>query len=134
MAYTAIGLTPDAGATWLLPRLIGMRRVQELALTNRRVGSEEAAQIGLVTCVVDDEQLLAEAHRRAAALAEGPTLAFAAIRRLLLSTYENGLEGQLEAEARAISGAAATPEGREGVRAFLEKRTANFRTTGHLND
>jgi 2-(1,2-epoxy-1,2-dihydrophenyl)acetyl-CoA isomerase len=126
MAYTAIGLTPDAGTTWLLPRLIGLRRTQEMTLTNRRVGSEEAAQIGLVTRVVEDEALQVEALAAATTLARGANSAFAAVRRLLLSGADGGLETHLEREARAIADAAAGGEGREGIAAFLEKRKPDF--------
>lgn len=84
MAYTGFGLTPDAGTTNLLPRLIGLRRTQELAFTNRRVSADEAAAIGLVTRVVDDSTLGDEARALAEKLANGPVEAHGAIRRLLL--------------------------------------------------
>ena len=124
LAYTAVGLTPDGGTSALLPRLIGLRRTQDLMLTNRRVAAMEAAEIGLVTRVVEDGELEAVAAETAAQLARGPTRAFATVRRLLQGHL--GLELQLELEAREISLAVERPEGREGIRAFLEKRAPAF--------
>lgn len=126
MAYTAIGLTPDGGTSILLPRLIGLRRAQELALTNRRVLSDEAASIGLISRIVEDDQLDAEAHKLAATLAKGPTRAFATVRRLLASGYETALDAQLAMEAQGISDAAANDDGMEGIAAFLAKRQPTF--------
>ena len=124
MAYTAVGLTPDGGATALLPRLIGLRRTQELLLTNRRVSASEAAEMGLVTHAVDDNDLEVAAADAVSRLIHGPTAALGAIRRLLLSELK--LEAHLELEARAIAQAVGGGEGREGVRAFLEKRAPVF--------
>lgn len=126
MAYTAIGLTPDGGTSALLPRLIGLRKTQELALTNRRVKSQEAVEIGLISRVVDANELASEARATAATLAMGAVCAFGTVRRLLLSGYEQPFEAQLELEARAIAQAAAGPEGKEGIAAFLEKRRPSF--------
>jgi 2-(1,2-epoxy-1,2-dihydrophenyl)acetyl-CoA isomerase len=124
MAYTGIGLTPDGGATAILPRLIGLRRTQELAFTNRRVSADEAAAMGLVTRVVDDDQLQDEAAKAADRLRDGPTSAYANIRALLRS--ELPLEEQMELEAQTICRAVASHEGREGIAAFLEKRRPAF--------
>ncbi len=126
LAYAGIGLSPDGGSTWLLPRLIGLRRAQELVLTNRRVPAEEAAAIGLVTRVVDDEGLAAEAQTVASKLANSATGALARARALLLASFDASLETQMEAEARAIADAARSAEGREGVAAFLAKRKPDF--------
>ncbi len=122
MAYTALGLSPDGGSTWLLPRLIGLRRAQELALTNRRVGAEEAAALGIVTRAVDDDALAGEVDAVAATLAKSATAALGRTRHLLLSSYGASLEDQMAAEARAIAAGGASPEGQEGVQAFLAKR------------
>ncbi|MDB5722738.1 MAG: enoyl-CoA hydratase [Alphaproteobacteria bacterium] len=124
MAYTAIGLTPDGGASWLLPRLVGLRRAQELVLTNRRLSADEAAEWGLITRVVDD--LAGEGARVAAQLAVGATSALGSARRLLLSSFDTSLETQMELEARSISDHARTPHGREGIAAFLAKRAPVF--------
>lgn len=126
-AYTAIGLTPDGGATWLLPRLVGLRRAQEIILTNKRVSAAEAAEIGMITKMVSDDELAAEAEAIAAKLADGPTRALGRARNLLLSGIDNGLETQLELEARGIAASGRDAEGREGVAAFLGKRKADFR-------
>ena len=126
LGYGAIGLSPDAGATWLLPRLIGLRRAQEMAMTNRRVRSEEAAAIGLVTRVVADDALAAEAHAVAAKLAQSATAAIGATRAQLFASDSASLEAQLEREARGIRDLSRSPHGREGIRAFLEKRPAAF--------
>lgn len=125
VAYTAIGVTPDLGASWLLPRLVGLRRAQELALTNRRVSAREAAEIGLITRVAEDA--LAEAELMARALAQGPTAALAGTRALLARSFTTGLEEQLELEARSIAAALRGKEGQEGAAAFLSKRQPDFR-------
>lgn len=124
-AYTAIGLVPDCGLTWWLPRVVGLRRAQEMIVSNRRVGAEEAGRIGLVTRVVDD---LAAAGRDAAAtLAASPIRAVAAVRQLLLESSAATLETHCEREARGVAAAGAGPEGQEGVAAFLGKRAPDFR-------
>lgn len=124
-AYTAIGLVPDCGLTWLLPRVVGMRRAQEMIVTNRRIGPEEAERIGLVTRIADDLQ--ADGQAAAEALATAPPAAIGASRGLLLDSFSSPFELQLEREARAIAAAGAGPEGREGIAAFLAKRTPDFR-------
>jgi 2-(1,2-epoxy-1,2-dihydrophenyl)acetyl-CoA isomerase len=126
MAYTAVGLSPDGSSTYFLPRLVGMRRAQELLITDRRLSAEEAAEWGLVTQVVDDEQLAAEAGALAQRLAAGPTRAFGAVKRLLRESFSNTLETQMELEGRGISAMAATADGREGIAAFLGKRAPTF--------
>ena len=126
-AYTRIGLSPDGGQSWLLPRLVGVRRAAELMLTNRRVGAEEAARIGLVTEAVPDDALDARVEALAAALADGPAPAQAAVRRLLLASATAPFADHLAMEADSIGRLAATPEGREGVAAFVAKRPPDFR-------
>ena len=125
-AYAGIGLSPDGGATWLLPRLIGLRRAQELVLAGRRLSAEEAAEIGLVTRLVDADTLQAEANAVAAHLAAGPTRALGRARTLLLSSLQTSLEEQLELEARAIAASGADTEAREGVAAYTAKRRPDF--------
>ena len=126
IAYTAIGFSPDGASSFVLPRLIGVRRFQELALTNRRVPAEEAARIGLITEVAADEAARPRAEELVRSLAAGPTRAFAATRRLLLSTFETSLETQLEWEARLLSEQCRTDDVAEGVRAALERRPPSF--------
>jgi 2-(1,2-epoxy-1,2-dihydrophenyl)acetyl-CoA isomerase len=125
LAYGAIGLSPDGGATWLLPRLIGLRRAQELCLRNQRVTAEQAAAMGLVTRVVEGD-LMAEAMAVAQDLARSATPALGVTRRLLLDSATASLETQLDAESRGIASLARTAEGQEGIAAFLEKRPPNF--------
>lgn len=124
--YSAIGLTPDGGASWLLPRLVGLRKAQELLLTNAQLSADEALDAGLLTQVVADEDLAAEAMRRAQALANGPTMAFARARRLLLGSYGNSLEDHLEHEANEIVKSARGADGQEGIAAFVAKRQPKF--------
>jgi len=125
-AYTALGLTPDGGMTWILPRLIGTRKAQEMLLTNRRVDAVEAERIGLVTRVVDNEALAAEGAQIAATLARAPTQALGATRSLLLQSFESSYETHLEREARAIVAAGRSAESAEGIAAFAAKRPPNF--------
>jgi 2-(1,2-epoxy-1,2-dihydrophenyl)acetyl-CoA isomerase len=126
LAYGGIGLSPDGGSTWLLPRLVGMRRAQELALTNKRVSAEEAAALGLVTRTVDDDALAGEAASVAAQLAGSATRALGRTRNLLLSSFSASLEEQMELEARAIAASGRDSEGREGVAAYIAKRKPDF--------
>ena len=130
LAYTGIGMAPDGGTTWLLPRLVGLRRAQEFCLTNRRVKAEEAAAIGLVTRVVEAGALGEEARKAAGDLARGATGALGATRRLLIESFSGTFESHMEAESRAIAAQGRTPEGREGVAAFLGKRAPNFLDAG----
>lgn len=124
-AYTGVGLTPDAGCTFLLPRAIGYKRAMELLLTNRVLDAQQALDWGLVNQVVEDERLAGTAADLAARLAAGPTGAFGAVKRLLAEA-EPGLEGQLGRESRSIAARGSTAEGREGIAAFLEKRRPQF--------
>ena len=126
-AYGAIGLTPDGGLSWLLPRLVGLRKAQDIILTNRRIKAEEAEAIGLVTRIVDDEALVDEGLRVATALADAPMAALAASRALLADSFETGLETQLDRELRSMAAAGAGRESEEGLSALLAKRPANFR-------
>ena len=127
MAYAGIGLTPDGGATWLLPRVVGLRRTQEMAFTGRRLNAAEANQCGLVTRVVDDTALAGEARATAEAIAAGPTRAFGAVRSLLAAQSGATFEAQLDAELEAIVAARGGRDAQEGVTAFLERRPPSFR-------
>ena len=127
IAYTAIGFSPDGASTYVLPRLIGVRRFQELTLTNRRIDAAEAARIGLVTEVVEDEALGARAEALVQQLAGGATGAFAATRRLLLTTFESSLETQLEWEARLLAEQCRGDDVKEGIQAALQRRRPAFK-------
>jgi 2-(1,2-epoxy-1,2-dihydrophenyl)acetyl-CoA isomerase len=121
LAYTSIGLSPDGGSTWLLPRLIGLRRAQELALTNRRVPAAEAAQIGLITRVVEPDRLAHETREIARTLADASTAALGRTRNLLLNSFATSLETQMESEARAIAECSRSPDSRAAIDRFLAK-------------
>ena len=131
IAYTAIGFSPDGASTWVLPRVIGMRRFQELALTNRRIDADEAARIGLLTEVASDDAVLARAEELVASLAQGATGAIGAVRQLLLASFDNSLETQLELESRLLSDQCRGDDVREGISAVLARRAANF--TGRVS-
>jgi 2-(1,2-epoxy-1,2-dihydrophenyl)acetyl-CoA isomerase len=124
-AYTGVGLSPDAGCTFLLPRAVGYKRAMELLLTNRVLDAKEALEWGIVNQVVEDERLAETATDLAARLAAGPTGAFGAVKRLLAEA-EPGLEAQLGRESRSIAARGSTAEGREGIAAFLEKRRPKY--------
>jgi 2-(1,2-epoxy-1,2-dihydrophenyl)acetyl-CoA isomerase len=126
VAYTAIGFSTDGGASWNLPRIVGQRKAMELALLNERLSAAKAAELGLVTRVIADDALDAEADALAKRLAAGPIGAHGAIKRLLRFSSTSPFGQQLEDEARTIAGLSAAPDGREGVLAFLDKRAPHF--------
>ena len=127
LAYTRAGLSPDGGSTYFLPRIVGVRRALELALTNRVLTAREALDWGIVTKVVPDAELQAEAQTLAKQLAAGATRAFGAAKRLLDHSFSESLETQMELEAQAIADQARTADAREGMAAFIAKRPANFK-------
>ena len=126
-AFRRIGLVPDCGSTWLLPRMIGKARSVELSLMGERLPAEKALEWGLVNRVCDDAVLMEEAMKLAHDLANGPTIALSLIRKLYWDSPENSFEDQLnlEYESQRIAGAA--EDFKEGVAAFLEKRPAKFK-------
>jgi 2-(1,2-epoxy-1,2-dihydrophenyl)acetyl-CoA isomerase len=126
LAFGRVGLVPDSGATWFLPRLVGDARAAELALLNEPVRAAEAAGIGLVSRVVSAEQLLAEARAIAAKLAAGAPKAIALTKRALGSTWDRDLDAALDYEAALQDIAGRTSDHREGMAAFLEKRPPTF--------
>ena len=127
MAYTKIGLSPDGGASYYLPRLIGLRKTQELMLTNRVLSATEAQQWGLITRVVSDGKLEEEALELATMFASGAADSNASVKQLLRQCWGNSAETQMEMEAVKIAANASSPDGREGVCAFVEKRAPRFR-------
>ena len=126
MAYTNAGLSPDGSSSYFLPRIIGLRRTQELMLTNRKLSAEEAVDWGLINRVVEADKLMDEAIKIASKLALGALKSHAAIKKLLLQTYDNSLEDQMELEGKTISDCAVSPDGREGIAAFTQKRKPEF--------
>jgi 2-(1,2-epoxy-1,2-dihydrophenyl)acetyl-CoA isomerase len=115
--------------TWMLPRLLGVRKAPEMLLTNCRVQASEAERIGLITRAVDDVALAEEGTKLASALARSATRALGATRSLLLQTFDSSFETQLEHEARAIAFASTSADSAEGIAAFLAKRPPAF--SGH---
>jgi 2-(1,2-epoxy-1,2-dihydrophenyl)acetyl-CoA isomerase len=126
MAYTGIGVCPDGGSTFFIPRLIGPRRALELMLSNRRLSSREALDWGLVNRVVPDADLATTVRAQAEGLASGPTLAYAEARALVRQSFSNTAKTQLEQEARSLAAMGATADFREGVGAFVQKRKPAF--------
>jgi len=127
VAYTKIGLTPDGSGSYFLPRLVGLKRALELTLTNRMFSAHEAAHWGIVTRVVPDAELMAQAEALAVQMAAGPTMAFGAAKRLLHSGWTEPLETQMELESRSIADMGRTSDAREGIGAFLAKRQPTYK-------
>lgn len=128
-AYTGIGFTPDAGTSWALVRAVGRTRALDLLLLNRPVSASEAVRMGLISREVATDRLADEAGAVARALAAGPTAAFGEIKRLVDAAPTVSRRQQLAREAAAITSAAVSPAGREGVAAFLAKREPDFPST-----
>jgi 2-(1,2-epoxy-1,2-dihydrophenyl)acetyl-CoA isomerase len=124
--FARIGLVPDGGGTWLLPRLCGLNRAKELVFTAEIFDAAEALRIGLVNRVVPAAELRAAAEDLARRIAAMPPQALALAKALLNRSAEVGLAAGLEAEAHAQAQAITTDDHAEGVRAFLEKRAAKF--------
>ena len=126
MAYTNAGLSPDGSSSYYLPRLIGLRRTQELMLTNCKLSADEARDWGLINEVVPANKLLDRAMKLAEGLAAGALKSHAAVKKLLLLSQHNSLEDQMELEGQTIRDCAVSPDGREGISAFTEKRKPEF--------
>jgi 2-(1,2-epoxy-1,2-dihydrophenyl)acetyl-CoA isomerase len=126
LGFTRLGLVPDGGATWLLPRLVGLARSRELALLGDRLPAEKAQTWGLIHKAVDDESVLDEALVLALRLSRGPK-ALAMTRKLFWESSSHTFEEQLKQEQAAQRAAGATQDFREGLAAFFEKRDPKFR-------
>ncbi|MBV8107497.1 MAG: 2-(1,2-epoxy-1,2-dihydrophenyl)acetyl-CoA isomerase [Hyphomicrobiales bacterium] len=127
-AFARIGLVPDAGGTWILPRLVGDARARALMLLADPIGAEEAAAWGMIYRAVDDDQLMGQAREIAERLAAGPTRAYGLMKRAFAASFVNSLDAQLDLERDLQREAGRADDFAEGVRAFLEKRQANFST------
>ncbi|RED29676.1 enoyl-CoA hydratase [Rhodopseudomonas thermotolerans] len=125
-SFAKIGLVPDSGGTWLLPRLIGDARAKALAMLAEPIGAETAAGWGLIWRAVDDDQLRTEAEKLTAHLATQPTQGLALIKQALAAAATNTLDAQLDLERDLQRKAGRTPDYAEGVDAFIAKRTPNF--------
>jgi 2-(1,2-epoxy-1,2-dihydrophenyl)acetyl-CoA isomerase len=125
-AFSRIGLIPDCGGTWFLPRLVGMARARALAILAEPLPAERAAEWGLIWQAVDDDRLMETAHALAARLAKQATIGIALTKRALDAAEANDLDTQLDVERDLQDEAGHTPDYAEGVRAFIEKRPPNF--------
>jgi 2-(1,2-epoxy-1,2-dihydrophenyl)acetyl-CoA isomerase len=125
-AYTQIGLSPDGSSTYYLTRIIGTRRALEMFLTNRSLTALEALDWGLVNQVVPADQLMSEVTKLANKLAQGPTRAHGAVKKLVLMSTNESLESQMERETRSMVELCKTVDGVEGVQAFVAKRKPKF--------
>ncbi|HEY2426263.1 MAG TPA: 2-(1,2-epoxy-1,2-dihydrophenyl)acetyl-CoA isomerase PaaG [Pseudolabrys sp.] len=125
-SFARVGLVPDSGGTWFLPRLVGDARARGLALLAQDLTAEKAASWGLIWRAVEDEVLMHEATRICEHFALAPTQGLALIKRALNASATNTLDAQLDLERDFQRAASLTPDYAEGVRAFIEKRKANF--------
>ena len=125
-SFSAIGLIPDSGGSWHLPRLVGQARAMGMALTGEPLPAEQAAEWGLIWKAVEDEALDAEVNALAEKLASLPPLGLAATKQLIRSTWGRSLEEELDVQAGEMRRLGFTEDYREGVAAFLAKRPAKF--------
>lgn len=125
-SFVKVGLAPDWGGTWFLPRIVGMARAQELMWTGRRVEAEEALALGLAHELVPAAQLRARVAELAARLADAPATSLHMIKLAMQTTLTQDLEGMLEFEAEAQARCWDSPDSTEGLRAFAQKRPARF--------
>ncbi len=126
-AFRQVGLVPDGGATYLLPRLIGVARSKELSLLAERLPAEKALEWGMINRVFEDDQLMEEATKMAENLAGGPTVAFSLMRKAYWKSLDNNSVDQLELEDGYQKALHATEDAKEGPNAFLEKRKPQFK-------
>ena len=126
LAYINLGTSCDVGASWALPRLVGLRQALEIALLGEGFDAAEALRLGLINRVLPAAELDAAAQALAQRIASGPTVAYGQMRRLLRDSLTRDLPAQLQAEAQAFLACAKTPDFSEGVAAFLAKRPAQF--------
>lgn len=127
LSFSRLGLIPDAGATYLLPRLVGEARAMGIALLGDKVSAEEAASVGMIWRQVDDDDLPSYAQQIAHRLAQGPTLGLSMIKRAIKSSSANSFEDQLELERSCQRQCGFSDDYREGVMAFIEKREPDYK-------
>lgn len=125
-AFVNIGLTPDTGGAYILPRLIGRTRAFEMFVTGRAVSAQEMYDLGLITKVTENGKALSEALAMAEKLAQGPSVVYKGIKELLLQTYSSDFDAFMRAEADVQVRASKTDDFVEGITAFLEKRQPHF--------
>jgi 2-(1,2-epoxy-1,2-dihydrophenyl)acetyl-CoA isomerase len=125
-AFARIGLVPDAGGTWLLPRIVGMKRALAMCLTAEQVPADECQRIGIAYKVFDDATFRADVAKAAALLAMGPTFAYRLMKQALHASFTNDLNAQLDLERDLQRKAGQSQDFREGVKSFLEKRMPRY--------
>lgn len=126
LAFSRVGLVPDSGATWLLPKLVGVARAAEIALTGESLSAARCLELGIANRVVGAGLLGTEVSELARGLAAGPTLAYGLIKELIWDSFDRDFSGHLEAEAAAQAVAGSSNDHLEGVKAFGEKRSPRF--------
>lgn len=126
LAYINLGTSCDVGASWALPRLVGMRHALEIALLGEALTCDDALRTGLINRVVSAEQLDAEVSMLAERFASGPTLAYGAMKRLMRSSFESDLPAQLDRETAAFVQCARTQDFKAGIESFYDKHPAQF--------
>lgn len=126
-AFVNIGLVPDGGASWMLPRLVGKARATQMMMLGEKIYGEQAESWNMIYKCVEDDQLMAEARALATRLANGPTVAYGVMRKNILTALENSYAEGLLAEAEGQRIAGATGDAIEGGLAFLQKRKAAFK-------
>ncbi|MCF8468557.1 MAG: enoyl-CoA hydratase [Sneathiella sp.] len=127
LAYIGIGTTPDGSGTYMLPRIVGLKKAMEIAMLGDRIGAAEARDLGLINFVVPTAELAAETAKLAKRLANGPTVALGLTKQLLNASLNNRMEAQLSMEAQNFAACAASNDWVEGVTAFKEKRRPEFK-------
>lgn len=125
-AFVKIGLSPDCGTTFFLPRIVGYRKALELLFLGNTLSAEEAFKLGIVNKLVEDGKAMEEAAILASILAEGPTASFAKIKYLISESFKNNLKEQLEREAEMQLESGRSNDFKEGITAFIEKRKPEF--------
>ncbi|MDK2760933.1 MAG: enoyl-CoA hydratase/isomerase family protein [Sphingopyxis sp.] len=126
-AFVNIGLIPDGGSSWLLPRLIGLPRATQMMMLGEKIGAEQAADWGLIYKCVEDADLMAEATALASRLANGPTIALGTMRKILREGLSQDFSTTLDAEAKGQFVAGGTADAMEGIMAFQQKRGTEFK-------
>jgi 2-(1,2-epoxy-1,2-dihydrophenyl)acetyl-CoA isomerase len=126
LAYTLVGVSPDGGSTFSLPRIVGQKKAMEIALLGDRFDAATAERLGLVNRVVALNSLESDTAKLAARLAAGPTAVYARTKALLNASLGSSLESQLQREAEAFAQSASEPDFNEGLAAFVEKRKPRF--------
>tara|TARA_B110000503_G_C7134565_1_gene408267 strand:+ start:965 stop:1756 length:792 start_codon:yes stop_codon:yes gene_type:complete len=126
LSHANVGTSPDGGATFQLPRAVGIKRAMEITLLGGKVEAEQAASMGLINFVVPPDELESRTQKLVSKLARGPTRAYGRAKTLLYRSIETQFESQLLAEAESFADCSIEPDFREGVTAFMEKRRPNF--------